>query len=202
MLVGKRMTKEPITATPDELLSQAKEKMTAGGFRMLPVVSEGRLVGIITDRDIRAHIGDLEQTKIDGVMTEKPITASPSTTLENAAQTLLSFKIGGLPVIENGRVVGVITTSDMLKAFLDILGATEEASTRIDFVLDREGHGLTEASSIVAQEGGEVLGLGTYRGQWGDDSVCYLRIRGEDAEKIAAVLGQKGFNVLGVHRGS
>jgi len=96
----------------------------------------------------------------------------------------------------------VITTSDMLKAFLDVLGATEQASTRIDFVVDREGHGLTEASSIVSQEGGEVLGLGTYRGQWGDDSVCYLRIRAQDADRIATGLGQKGFNVLGVHRGS
>jgi len=202
MLVGKRMTKNPVTVTPEEFLSQAKEKMTAGGFRLLPVMSAGQLVGILTDRDMRAHVGDLEHTKINGVMTEKPLTVSPSTTLENAAQTLLSRKIGGLPVIENGRLVGVITTSDMLRAFLDVLGATEEASTRIDFVVDMKGHGLTEASSIVSQQGGNVLGLGTYRGQWGDDSVCYLRIRAMDAERIAAILGQKGFNVLGVHSGS
>ncbi len=202
MLVGKRMTREPVTTAPDELLSQARQKMTAGGFRVLPVVSEGRLVGVITDRDIRTHIGDLERTKVKGVMTEKPLTVSPSTTLENAAQTLLSLKIGGLPVIESGQVVGVITTSDILKAFLDVLGATEEASTRIDFVVDTEGHGLTEASSIVSREGGEILGVGTYRGQWGESSVCYLRIRAQDAETIAAALGQNGFNVLGIHSGS
>ena len=202
MLVGKRMTKNPVTVTPDEFLSQAREKMTAGGFRLLPVVSQGQLAGILTDRDMRAHVGDVEHTKINGVMTEKPLTVSPSTTLENAAQTLLSRKIGGLPVTENGRLVGVITTSDLLQAFLDVLGATDEASTRIDFVVDTEGHGLTEASSIVSQQGGDVLGLGTYRGQWGDDRVCYLRIRALDAGKIAAVLGQKGFNVLGVHSGS
>jgi acetoin utilization protein AcuB len=202
MLVGKRMTRDPVTATPDEFLSQASEKMTAGGFRMLPVVSNGELVGIITDRDMRAHVGALQRTKINGVMTEKPLTVSPSTTLENAAQTLLSRKIGGLPVTENSRLVGVITTSDMLKAFLDVLGATEEASIRIDFVVDREGHGLTEASSIVSQQGGQVLGLGTYRGQWGDDSVCYLRIRTGDGERMATVLGQKGFNVIGVHAGT
>jgi len=202
MLVGKRMTKNPITVTPDEFLSQAKEKMTAGGFRFLPVVSEGQLVGILTDRDMRAHVGDLERTKINGVMTEKPLTVSPSTTLENAAQTLLSRKIGGLPVTENGQLVGVITTSDLLQAFLDVLGATDEASTRIDFIVDAEGHGLTEAASIVSQQGGDVLGLGTYRGQWGDDRVCYLRIRAADAGKVAAVLGQRGFNVLGMHSGS
>jgi len=201
MLVGKRMTKNPVTVAPQEFLSQAREKMTAGGFRLLPVVSEGQLIGVLTDRDMRGHIGDLERTKINGVMTEKPLTVTPSTTLENAAQTLLSRKIGGLPVIENDRLVGVITTSDMLQAFLDVLGATDEASTRIDFVVDAEGHGLTEASSIVSQQGGNVLGLGTYRGQWGDDRVCYLRIRALDAGRIAATLGQKGFNVLGVHSG-
>jgi acetoin utilization protein AcuB len=202
MLVGKRMTKDPITVTPDEFLSQAREKLTAGGFRLLPVVSDGELVGVITDRDLRAHVGDLARTKINGVMTEKPLTVEPSTTLESAAQTLLTRKIGGLPVTENGRLVGVITTSDMLKAFLDVLGATEEASARIDFVVDDEGHGLTEASAIVSHQGGEVLGLGTYRGQWGGDSVCYLRIRTGDAERIATILGQKGFNVLGVHSSS
>lgn len=202
MLVGNRMTKNPITITPDEFLSQAREKMAAGGFRFLPVITGGKLIGVITDRDLRAYGGDLARTKINGVMSEKPLTVEPSTTLESAAQLLLTHKIGGLPVTENGGVIGVITTSDMLKAFLDVLGATEEATARIDFVVDREGHGLTEASAVVSQQRGEILGLGTYRGQWGGDSVCYLRIRTGDAERIATILGQQGFNVLGVHGSS
>jgi acetoin utilization protein AcuB len=112
---------------------------------------------------------------------------------------LLKQKIGGLPVVENGRVVGVITTSDILQAFLDVMGASEETSTRIDFVMEGEEKGLAEASRIIAQQGGEVLGVGSYRKKWGESPVCYLRLRSGDSEAIAQVLREKGFEVLGVY---
>jgi acetoin utilization protein AcuB len=199
MLVGKRMSKDPVTVTAEDLLIQARLKMQRGGFRRLPVVSDGQLVGIITDRDIREHAGYLDRTVVKTAMSKKPVTVTPATTLETAAQILLKRKIGGLPVMENGRLVGVITTSDILQAFLDVMGASEETSRRIDFVLREEGGGVAEASKIVAQEGGEVLGVGTYRGKWGDTPVCYLRLRSGDANAIAKFLKEKGFEVLGVH---
>jgi hypothetical protein len=93
-------------------------------------------------------------------MTEKVRAVSPSVTLEEAAQILLKFQIGGLPVVDNGRLVGIITTSDVMKAFLDTMGASQPASTRIDFILEGEEHGLTEASRVVSREGGEILGSG------------------------------------------
>ncbi|HET9296466.1 MAG TPA: CBS domain-containing protein, partial [Candidatus Binatia bacterium] len=90
MLVRYRMTKEPVTVEPDQWLSDAAHKMQAGGFRRLPVVSDGRLVGIVTDRDARQHHGRLEQTKIKEAMTESPlITVTPATTLEEAAGIML-----------------------------------------------------------------------------------------------------------------
>ncbi len=199
MLVGKRMSKDPVTVTAEDLLIQARLKMQRGGFRRLPVVSDGQLVGIITDRDMREHTGYLDRTEVKAAMSKKPVTVTPATTLETAAQILLKRKIGGLPVMENGRLVGVITTSDILQAFLDVMGASEETSKRIDFVLREEGGGVAEASKIVAQEGGEVLGVGTYRGKWGDTPVCYLRLRSGDANAIAKFLKEKGFEVLGVH---
>jgi acetoin utilization protein AcuB len=199
MIIGNRMTKKLITATPDELLTGARQKMQAGGFRRLPVVSDDRLVGIITDRDIRAHLGYLEQTKINGVMTETVLTISPSSTVEEAAQLLLKHQIGGLPVIDAGRLVGMITTSDVMKAFLDVMGASVGGSTRIDFVLEGEEHSVTAASRIVSREGGEVLGIGTYRENLGENPVCYLRVLSTDAERIAKALRSTGFDVLGVH---
>jgi acetoin utilization protein AcuB len=111
MLVGNRMTKEPLTITADVLLSEAQEKMRKGGFRRLPVISNGKLVGIVTDRDLRAHVGYLDRTKANGVMTEKVRTVASATTLEEAAQILLKYQIGGLPVVDNGQLVGIITTS-------------------------------------------------------------------------------------------
>lgn len=200
MMVGNRMTKEPVTAEPDELLIRAAHKMQSGGFHRLPVVSEGKLVGILTDRDLREHQGHLEHTKINGVMTEKPVTVTPATTLEDAAQIMLQRQFGGLPVVADGRLVGIITASDILKAFLDVMGASHGGSTRIDFVLEGEEHGFVEATRLVAREGGEVLGVGTYREKLGESPVCYLRLLSGNPQQIAKALRASGFNVLGVHR--
>jgi len=102
MLVSKRMRKEPVTVGPQDDLATVQKKMKEGGFRRIPVVEGGRLVGIVTDRDIRQHLGYLEKTKVNAAMTEKLVTVLPKTTLEEAAQLLLKHKIGGLPVVEDG----------------------------------------------------------------------------------------------------
>src|SRR3970282_2403883 len=115
--------------------------------------SNGQLVGIITDRDTREHAGYLDRTEVKAAMSKKPVTVTPATTLETAAQILLKRKFGGLPVMENGRLVGMITTSDVLQAFLDVMGASEESSRRIDFVLREKGGGVAEAAKIVARGG-------------------------------------------------
>jgi len=193
------MTKDPVTVTGEDLLIQARLKMQKGGFRRLPVVSDGQLVGIITDRDMREHAGYLDRTEVAAAMSKKPITVTPATTVEVAAQRLLKQKIGGLPVVEDGHLVGMITTSDILQAFLDVMGASEETSTRIDFVLEGEGRGLAEASRIISQEGGEVLSVGTFRKTWGETPIYYLRLRSGNADAIAKVLRERGFEVLGVH---
>jgi acetoin utilization protein AcuB len=200
MLVSYRMTKEPITVEPEDLLSRAAHKMKAGGFRRLPVVSNGKLVGIITERDLREHRGHLEHTKINGVMTENPVTVRPETILEEAAQIMLERQIGGLPVVHEGRLIGIITSTDVMRAFLDVMGASKGGSTRIDFVLEGEEHGFIEASRIVAREGGELLGVGTYRDKLGENPICYLRLISGDTDKIAKALRTSGFDVLGVHR--
>lgn len=199
MLVGKRMRKEPVTIDAGDYLAAARAKMVAGRFRRLPVMREGQLVGIITDRDLQRHSGFLEKTKVNAAMSENLITVTPQITLEQAAQLLLRHKIGGLPVVENEKLVGVITTSDILQAFLDVMGASEEDSSRIDLLLEGEGHNLSCASATVAAEQGEVLGLGTYRETWDGTPVCYLRLRTTNPDRIADALKEKGFTVLGVH---
>jgi acetoin utilization protein AcuB len=174
--------------------------MQTGRFRRLPVVANGTLVGIITERDLRAHRGYLERTKVNGVMTENPRTIDGESTVEEAAQIMLERQIGGLPVLNNGQLAGIITATDVLRAFLQVMGASHGGSTRIDFVLEGEEHGLTEASRIVARDGGEVLGVGTYRHKLADNPICYLRLVAANADKIAEALRVSGFDVLGVHR--
>lgn len=200
MLVSNRMTTNPVTVAPEDLLDKAAERMKLGSFHRVPVVSEGKLVGILSDRDIRAHAGHWDQVKVNGVMTENPRTVAPATTIEEAAQIMLKHQFGGLPVVENGTLVGMITITDVTKAFLDVMGASDLASARIDFVLEGEEHSFVEASRTVVREGGQVLGVGTYRAKLGDNPVCYLRLLSGNPDKIAKALQAGGFDVLGVHR--
>jgi len=153
MLVSKRMRKEPVTVSPGDHLISVQKKMKEGGFRRTPVVENGRLVGIVTDKDLRQHLGYLDRTKVNAVMTEKLVTVLPKNTLEEASQLLLKHKIGGLPVVKEGQLVGIITTSDILQAFLDVMGASEEGTFRIDLLLKGDGHDLTSASQIIADKG-------------------------------------------------
>ena len=109
---------------------------------------------------------------------------------------MLEQQIGGLPVIHEGRLIGIITASDVMRAFLDVMGASNCGSTRIDFVLE----GWNEASRVVARERGEVLGVGTYRDKLGNNPICYLRLISGNADNIAKALRTSGFDVLGVNR--
>ncbi len=199
MLVGKRMTRNPITVAPSETLATAHAKMTAGHFRRLPVVQDGQLVAMVTDRDLRQHLGHEHQVRITAAMTENPITVTPATTLESAAQLLLKHKIGGLPVVEDGKLVGIITSSDVLTAFLDVMGVLEEGVARVDLVLEAAPHDLGDASKAISGAGSEILGVGTYREKWDNGQVFYLLIRTKDIDHVAGVLQSHGFSVLGVH---
>ncbi|MGD0074787.1 MAG: CBS domain-containing protein [Candidatus Binataceae bacterium] len=199
MLVGKRMTANPVTAAPDENLATAQARMQAGKFRRLPVMQNGKLIGIVTDRDLRPHLGHEQHTGITAAMTEKLITVSPSTTLEAAAQLMLTNKISGLPVVENDKLVGIITTSDILTAFLDVMGASEEGSARIDLMLKGSPHDLGDAAKAIGAAGSEVLGVGTYREKWDETGVFYVLIRTKDVDHVASTLKSQGYSVLGVH---
>jgi acetoin utilization protein AcuB len=199
MIVGRHMTKNPVVIGPDDFLSLAQERMKTGEFRGLPVVKEGKLIGIVTNRNLGPHVGFLEKTKVNAAMSETLITVSPNEIVEKAAQLMLEHKIGGLPVVDGDKLVGIITTSDLLRTFLDVIGASEERSARIDLLLRREGTDLAEASKVLKEEGAEILGLGTHRERWDVDPTCYLRLRATDPDRLAAVLRRKGYTVLGVY---
>ncbi len=199
MLVRHRMTQHPVTVSPQDTLATAQQKMTAGHFRRLPVVHDGALVGILTDRDVRRHVGVEERTRVAAAMTETPLTVSPLTTVEEAVQLMLRHQVGGLPVVENGKVVGILTTSDVLQAFLEMTGASTQDSVRIDLLRTEKGGDLAEAATLINGIGGEVLGVGTYREPWSEQSIFYLRLRNVDAAAASAALQNKGYTVLSVH---
>jgi len=124
------MTRSPETIRPEDVLLKAKEMMDAGGFRRLPVVREGRVVGILTERDLREHGGYLKSTKVDAVMRAPVVSVDSKASVEDAARLMLRNKIGGLPVVDGGKLVGIVTSSDLLRAFLDVVEATQKIIQR------------------------------------------------------------------------
>ena len=124
MQLANLMTAEPITIGPHDILSKAKYMMDAGRFRRLPVVDVGRLVGILTESDLRDYTGYLESTRVNAAMRTELVTVTPYGTVEDAARLMLKRKIGGLPVVLDGKLVGIVTTSDLLRAFLLVVAGT------------------------------------------------------------------------------
>jgi acetoin utilization protein AcuB len=124
------MTADPVTIGSHDTLAQAKAIMDEGHFRRLPVVDNGQLVGIVTERDIREHTGYFESTRVTAAMRSALITVGPRATVEDAARLMLRHKIGGLPIVDEGKLVGIVTTSDLLKAFLNVVEASKEIISR------------------------------------------------------------------------
>ncbi len=125
MRISDRMTRNPASVNPKDTLAKAKALMESGGFRRVPVIDNGQLVGILSDRDLRQHLGYLETTRVNAAMTASPMTVTPHSSVEDAARLMLEHKVGGLPVVENGKLVGIVTTSDMLRALLEVIQATQ-----------------------------------------------------------------------------
>ncbi len=131
MQITNAMTRNPVTIRSGDELAKAKSLMKSYGFRRLPVVDDGQLVGILTERDLREHAGHLENTRANAVMRTALVTIAPEDTVEEAARLMLRHKIGGLPIVAaDGTLVGIVTTSDLLAAFLRVLQATEQIVKR------------------------------------------------------------------------
>lgn len=127
------MTKNPLVMTPAETIGQADELMTENRIRQLPVVDEGALLGIITDRDIRSFLAQsalvepeerakVLRTNVREIMTAEPLTLAPDDDLREAVELLIEEKIGGIPVVDQAEgLVGIVTYVDVLRCFLNSL---------------------------------------------------------------------------------
>ena len=133
-VVADIMTANPVTVAPRNAIRTAVNLMREGGFRRLPVVDRGRLVGIITDRDLRRAANSpfvireqwydnfiLDHIEVGSCMTPNPITVEPSAPIAKAARLMRNNKIGGLPVLSEGQLVGMITDTDLLDFLIELL---------------------------------------------------------------------------------
>ncbi len=155
MFVRLWMTKDPITLKNDQSVAEAKLCLEENSIRRVPVVGAADdLIGIISREDIFKAMPSAvdgssagsqtlfaDSTKVSEIMTSNPMFAEPMTSLETVAQRMRKHKIGGMPVVENGSLIGIITESDIFLAFMDILGAKEEG-VRIEVIISKKREDL------------------------------------------------------------
>lgn len=114
------MTAHSYSIAPEEPLTAACAQMQQHKIRSLPVIEDGKLLGIVTDRDVRTHLKYLESTTARQAMTTALLTVTPNTSIWDAARILRERKIGALPVLRDSAVVGMISTSDLLEALIEL----------------------------------------------------------------------------------
>jgi acetoin utilization protein AcuB len=210
MLVRDCMTHNPVTVRPESDPLAAIALLKCGDFRRLPVVdSEGRLVGIVARNDLEVFLSQAKspgimkrQHRVDQVMSRNVTTVSPDCPLEEAAILMVEHKIGSLPVEEDGRVVGIITETDIFEQFAAVLGGGTNSLRLTVQVLDVPGQ-LAELSSRIAQVGGNISSVVAYPVDEPERVNITLRIEGADKETVLdTVSSQFRLDVLHVWDGT
>lgn len=197
MYVKDRMTKNPFSIKKSTSVSDSRGIMKREKIHRLPVIDEkGLLIGIITEKDILyaspspASTLDvweisslLAKLEVSKVMTANPISCPPGTPIEEAARILSDNDIGGLPVTDNGLLVGIITESDLFEVFIELF-AIREKGFRITFLVpDLKGE-LASLAGAIRDAGGNILTFGFIRGDAPNNKLGFAKVSGLAEEKL------------------
>lgn len=206
MYVRQFMTAQVFTVGPDKSIADTMALMREKKISKLPVVEKGKLVGFVTDGDLREvspspattlSIFELNyliaKTPIREVAIKKVITCHPDTQIEDAALMMRDHKIGGLPVIEEGKVVGIITGSDILDAFLDIMGFRSPGQRVMIETKDQIGV-MSDLALVTKEHEVNIGSLAVYHLK--DNKVQILaRLQGDQVDEVEKSLDKKGYQI-------
>lgn len=196
MKIKSLMASDPITITENASIQEAISLMQDNHIRHLPVVaSENRLVGLVTLSELReglipSMVGDVQ---LNDLMIADPITVSPDEDIEQAALLIYQHKVGGMPVLKKNRLVGIITATDILRAFIDMMGILT-ASSRLDIEVGKSPDSLNRALEIIHDCGGEVISV-AQAPQVTDEGIYYFRLRACETEGMEKALSDQGFKI-------
>ncbi len=197
MKINAIMTPDPITITENASISEAIELMKVNSIRHLPVVLHNNILkGFVTLADLKqglipSMVGDVS---LNDLTIKNPITVEPDDDIEIAAQLIYKHKIGGMPVVKKGKLISVITVTDILRAFIEMMGILT-ASSRIDVVMKDEPGSFKEASQIINDNGGDIINVGI-TGQQTSRRIYYFRLFECKTDIIKNALEKEGFEVL------
>jgi acetoin utilization protein AcuB len=172
MLVKDWMTADPITVGPDTSVMKTSQMMKENNVRRLPVLDEsGKLVGIVSDRDLKEASPSkattldvhelyylLSELKVKDIMSRKVRTILPNDTVEKAAVIMLESKVTGLPVAEDGKVVGILSEGDVFRVLTSITGIYR-GGTVFSFVLEDRPGSIKEVADVIRKHGGRMVSI-------------------------------------------
>ena len=196
MRVAEIMNKDPITIPPKTPVGQALKLMQQHQIRHLPVIENDVMVGWISARTLREVLlaSMLEVITVGDVMVQAPISVTAETSVEEAARLVHEHRIGGLPVLEGDKLVGVLTVHDLLSAFIVMLGLLR-SSSRLDLLIDSKPKTLEKVSRLIQESGGKIINIAL--GPTQEDKRCYFfRLEKCDLDPIIATLKDQGYQVV------
>jgi acetoin utilization protein AcuB len=199
MKIESLMVPHPITVTIQTTVHRAIELMKINSIRHLPVVDgQDRLLGLLTLADLKqalipSMLGDFT---MPDMMIKEPLTVAPGDDIEIAAQLIYKHKISGLPVTRQNRLVGIITESDILRAFIDMMGLLS-SSSRIDIAIGDNPADLNRAIQVIHDQGGDIINV-AMTAQETRNRTYYFRLIPCDTESIRKALEAEGFGVQSV----
>jgi len=197
MKIKALMIPDPISITEKASIHEAIEIMKANSIRHLPVVGQGNMLeGFVTLADLKTGFipSMVADVSLKDLMIKDPVTVGPDDYIEIAAQLIYKHKIGGMPVVKDGKLVGVITQTDILRAFIDMMGILK-ASSRIDVVIGREPGSFKKALQIIHDSGGDIVNVGV-KPQMASDRIYYFRLTPCKTESIKTALEGEGYKVV------
>jgi acetoin utilization protein AcuB len=214
VLVKDIMQSDVVTAAPDTRLGQVLRLLLPRGFRHVPVVDDGALVGIISDRDVKQALASLAGAGVAGpelerarerltateIMQRAVTTIAPTYTVEEAARLMATQKISALPVTEGGRLVGIVTETDVLELFVRAMGVLEPSS-RLDVLLRDPEATVGDIVRTVEGAGARIVSMMTLRGPDVGREVV-LRVATVNPGPAAAALQDRGYVVRNGPRGA
>jgi len=201
MFVGERMSRPVIAISPESPINDVLAMFRKEHIRRAPVIKSGKLVGIVTENDlIHASPSTLttlsvwemhyliSKIKIKNVMSKKVITISKDTPIEEAARIMADRSLGGLPVIDGKKVVGMITETDLFKVFLELMGARDKG-IRVTASVESKPGQLAKITKAIAQAGGNFISFGFFAGEDAASKIVTFKVEGVKKEEIRKVLG-------------